>query len=73
MTSIYPKASNATSLTFAQQAAAAAFGRNYVRPRDRAFVDHEPWQKLGGISDDVVDRLRRDRSARARERVEVPA
>ena len=69
----YTEMETRSTLAFARAAAHDAFGKYYVRPRDRAFVDHEPWQKLGGISDDVVDHLRRDRSARARERVEVPA
>ena len=46
---------------FATQAARDAFGKQYVRPRDRAFVDHEPWQKLGTVTDGIVDRLRRRR------------
>ena len=57
---------------FATQAARDAFGKHYVRPRDRAFVDHEPWQKLGDVTDGVVDHLRRDRRDSGRKRVAAP-
>ncbi len=49
------------SAAFAHGITHLEFGRYYVRPRDRAFVDHEPWQKLGTVTDGIVDRLRRRR------------
>ena len=58
----YPETDSRSTLTFAEQAAAAEFGRNYVKPWSRDFVDHEPhWQKLGTVADGVVDHLRRQR------------
>ena len=57
----YPKtdpcSTPARQPSFAEQAAATEFGRDYVHPRDRAFVDHEPWQKLGEISDRITQRM----------------
>ena len=58
----YPETDSRSTLTFAEPAAAAEFGRNYVQPWNRDFVDHEPrWQKLGDVADGVGDRLRRQR------------
>ncbi len=53
----YPETDPHSTSSFAEQAAATEFGRNYVHPRDRAFVDHEPWQKLGEISDRITQRM----------------
>ena len=61
MPDCYTKSPEITN-DFAAQAARDAFGRYYVHPRDRKFQDHPPsWQKLGDVSDGVVDRLRRRR------------
>ena len=57
----YPKIDPRSTLSFAQAAAQDAFGKYYVHSRDRAFIDHEPWKKLGDAADGVVDRLRRQR------------
>ena len=63
-----------TTLTFAEQAAAAEFGRHYVPPADRNFQDRPPpnWQPLGEVTGRVVSQLERRRGARARERRNRP-
>ena len=60
-------------LTFAEQAAAAEFGRHYVPPVDRNFEDRPPpgSQRPDDVDQDAVDEIGRYRIAQLSARVPV--
>ena len=51
----YPETDPHSTSSFAEQAAATEFGRNYVHPKDRGFLHHPPeitprqWYATGGF------------------------